>query len=143
MKRFEGIPVFRLNFSPFTKGAAVTLPCIGIFVGKEFEKDNQLLRHEFGHILQYRKWGFWLFWRRIALTSLKSARWSEKMKFNHQTTWTEWSANRLSYEYFNKPTDWNFNRFPINPTTKTDYSVPKFRTSHQNFQKDWADEDVV
>ena len=143
MKRFEGILVFRLNFSPFTQGAAVTLPCIGIFVGKGSENDKQLLRHEFGHILQYRKWGFWLYWRRIAYTSLKSARLSNKLKFSHQSTWTEWSANRLSYEYFNKPDDWNFDTFPIVPTADTAYSAPKFRTSNQTFLKDWADEDVV
>ena len=28
-------------------------------------------------------------------------------------TWTEWSANLLSYDYFGQPEDWDEIRFPL------------------------------
>ncbi|MGC3976902.1 MAG: hypothetical protein QM751_00840 [Paludibacteraceae bacterium] len=113
--KFEGIHIYTLPFANFRRGAAVTIPWIGIFVGKGFENDKDLLRHEFGHILQFRQWGFWTFWFRVTPTSLVSAKNSRKHAANHMHTWTEWSANNLSYNYFLCPKDWNFNLFPITP----------------------------
>ena len=60
--KFQGINIYRLNVGNFRHGAAVTIPGIGIFVGRGMEDDLDLLRHEFGHILQFRKWGFLFFW---------------------------------------------------------------------------------
>lgn len=137
--KFEGIYIFTVPFGDFKKGAAVTIPCIGIFVGKGFENDRDLLRHEFGHILQFRKWGFWMFWRRIASASLISARHSRKYAVNHMHTWTEWSANRLSYEYFKQPKDWNFKLFPITPLVENHVSKPKFTTDNEDFMQKWLD----
>ena len=137
--KFEGVRIFKLNFGNFRKGAAVTIPGFGIFVGKGMEYDLNLLRHEFGHILQFRKWGFWFFWRYIANTSLDSAHASRKEHRLHQHTWTEWSANWLSYHYFNCPDDWNFRRFPIHPALENTYSKPKFAQSNAEFIKNWVE----
>jgi hypothetical protein len=100
---FEGIKVYGLGFGYFKRGAAVTIPGVGIFVGKHDLTNQALLKHEFGHILQYNKWGFMFFWFRIAPVSLISA-WRSRFdsNFNHMNTWTERSANCLSYRYFKK-----------------------------------------
>ena len=137
--KFEGTRIFTLPFKNFKQGAAVTIPCVGIFVGKGFESDTDLLRHEFGHILQFRKWGSWMFWKRIAPTSLKSARKSRKYNINHMNTWTEWSANKLAYDYFGKPADWNFRAFPIEPLAENHLSIPKFTVDKENFIKNWME----
>jgi len=34
-------------------------------------------------------------------------------------TWTEWSANKLSFDYFNKPADRDFNSYPIQALPQT------------------------
>ena len=65
-RKFEGINLIRLNAGNFRRGAAVTLPGIGIISGNDGLKQPDLLRHEFGHMLQYRKWGFFFYWTRIA-----------------------------------------------------------------------------
>ncbi len=137
--KFEGVRIFRLNLGNFKHGAALTLPWIGIFVGKGREFDLNLLRHEFGHILQFRKWGFWFFWRHIAKTSLDSAHASNKEHRSHQNTWTEWSANFLAYQYFNEPEDWNFRRFPIAPCDESKFSKPKFAQNNDEFIRDWVE----
>lgn len=137
--KFEGVRVFRVNFGHFRQGAALTLPGIGIFVGKGREFDRNLLRHEFGHILQARKWGFWFFCRYIAKTSIQSAHASRKKAYNHQSTWTEWSANYLAYNYFDKPKDWNFRRFPIAPNEETKLSKPTFAQNNDEFIRDWVE----
>lgn len=137
--KFEEVRIFQLSFGSFKHGAAVTIPLAGIFIGKGMENDLNLLRHEFGHILQFRKWGFWFFWLYIAKASLDSAHASRKEHRWHQHTWTEWSANRLSYDYFNKPTDWNFKRFPTFPEHEDIYSKPKFAHNNEEFIKDWLE----
>lgn len=106
---FEGIKVYGLNFGYFRQGAAVTIPGVGFFVGRQDINNEALLRHEFGHILQYRKWGFCFFWFCIAPVSLLSA-WKCRlsMNFNHMDTWTERSANGLSYRYFKKAASTRF-----------------------------------
>ena len=63
MRRFENIRVFAVPIPPFSRcQCAVTLPGIGILVSPDVTEDVALLRHEFGHILQRRKFG-WLFFR--------------------------------------------------------------------------------
>ena len=137
--KFEGVRIFRLNFGNFKRGAAVTIPWIGIFVGKGMENDTDLLPHEFGHILQYRKWGFFFFWKQIATNSLRSAHNQRRKYMPHMHTWTEWSANWLSYQYFNKPAEWNFRKFPIAPVSESRVSKPTFSVSNKDFMDEWLE----
>lgn len=114
---FEGIRVFTWNIRKFNHGAACTIPEVGIIVGIKQVDNIDLLRHEFGHILQYRQKGFLFFWARITPVSLWSAfRASIDRNYIHMHTWTEWSANLLSYHYFNQPAEWDFKKYPIQST---------------------------
>jgi len=102
-QQFEGVRVYSVNFGFFRRGAAVTIPGIGIITSYKFAHDEDLLKHEFGHILQYRKWGFLFYWFRIAPVSLLSALKSRiNPKFNHMNIWTERSANYLAGRYFDR-----------------------------------------
>lgn len=126
-KRFENIRLIPFNAGVFKKGAAMTVPGLGIIAGNAGIENHDLLRHEFGHILQLRKWGFLFYWFRIAPNSVLSAHKANKIKtYNHMDCWTEWSANLLSYHYFNKPSDWDFTRFPIEPPAGNVASLPGF-----------------
>lgn len=112
--KFEGVTVFAVNTKSFNRGAAVTIPGVGIFVGRKCFQDKDLLRHEFGHVLQFRQKGFFYFWFKIAPASLRSAFLSSrKQNHIHMRTWTEYTANQLSYVYFNRPSDWDFSNFPL------------------------------
>ncbi len=114
-EKFEGVSIFVIDIQKFNQGAAMTIPSIGILVGKHQSKDIDLLRHEFGHILQFRQKGFFYFWFKIVPASLRSAFFGSKRENHiHMHTWTGYTANRLSYQYFNEPTDWNFSDFPLN-----------------------------
>jgi len=114
VRTFEGIKIFALNTRGFNRGSAITIPGIGIFLGVEQINNTGLLRHEFGHILQYRQKGVLFFWIRISPVSLLSAiKTSINKKHIHMHTWTEWSANLLSYDYFGQPEDWDEIRFPL------------------------------
>ena len=116
MRKFEGIRLYTLNIRKFNQGAACTIPGVGIFLGNEQVDNTGLLRHEFGHILQSRQNGTLFFWFRIAPASLWSAfRTSIIKKHNHMHSLSEWSANRLSYDYFRRPADWDFKSYPIQP----------------------------
>ncbi len=121
--KFEGYQVFASTIGRLKKGAAFVFPGIGIFVNPDDVNNNDLLRHEYGHILQAKKWGLWFFYSRIVPVSLWSASKHGKNKFRHPDTWTEWSANQLSYSYFNKPTDWNFEKYPIRPEVSREGSM--------------------
>ena len=111
---FEQVRVYGTNLYPFSHGAAITIPPIGIVTGKKFISHNNLLCHEFGHILQYRKYGCFYYWFCISTASLWSAlKTSFSKKHCHMHTWTELSANQLSFQYFKYPDDWDFKRFPI------------------------------
>ncbi|MFV0390467.1 MAG: hypothetical protein ACK5KP_01055 [Paludibacteraceae bacterium] len=138
MNTFEGVRVFKLPFDRFKNGAAVTIPGLGIFVGKGHENDLDLIRHEFGHILQFRKWGFRLFWKHIAADSLKSAK-NALTNRQHMQTWTEWSANRLAYDYFQQPEDWDMLNFPIKPSADNLGVKPKFARNNEAFEEKWLD----
>lgn len=137
--RFEGVPVYRLNFGAFRKGAAMTIPGIGIFVGKENSDNRTLLRHEFGHILQYRKWGFRTYWRHVATVSLRSARAANRGSGTHKDSWAEWSANRLAYAYFGEPADWDLGQYPIIPSGKSREQYPRFAQNVSDFSQNWLE----
>jgi len=116
IRHIEGIRVFTLDLHNFNQGAACTIPGIGIFIGSMQAGNIDLLRHEFGHILQRRQKGFLYYWIKIVPASLWSAfRASTVTKHIHMHTWTEWTANSLSYDYFNQPATWDFNTYPIHP----------------------------
>jgi len=124
--RFEGVRLICLNAGDFRKGAAVALPGIGIITGKSNLQNENLLRHEFGHFLQYRNIGFLFYWGRIAPVSLRSALKARKKRdYNHMSCWTEWSANLLSYNYFNKPADWDADRYPLKPPLAEGSDLPE------------------
>lgn len=115
MKYFEGVRVFAVPFFPFAhRRCAVTLPGIGIFCDPVLVDCIHLLRHEFGHVLQRRYFGWWFYWFRVAPVSFWSAVKSQLKgrNFIHADTWTEWSANRLSYAYFHHPADWKNWQYP-------------------------------
>ncbi|OAQ38162.1 hypothetical protein A5893_15295 [Pedobacter psychrophilus] len=113
---FENIRIFESKF--IKNGHGITLPNFGIFLSPEtfsLQKDLWLVKHEFGHILQYRELGFIKFYLKIGIPSLISAiKQNLKKDYYHQKHNVEIDANRRSYLYFDKPKDWPFNRFPIN-----------------------------
>ena len=113
---FSGVSCFTSTIGELKNRAAVALPGIGIFVHPKDARNVALLRHEFGHILQAKKWGKIFFYRHIARESINSVKRSNKdSSFNHQHTWTEWTANRLSYYFFKRPNDWDMKSYPIYP----------------------------
>jgi hypothetical protein len=111
---FEGTPYFTSTAGELKNRAAVALPGIGIFIHPDDVRNISLLRHEFGHMLQAKIWGKLFFYTKIAWASLNSAyHANQNASFLHQHTWTEWTANLLSYEYFKRPLDWDFEKYPI------------------------------
>ncbi|TKC09096.1 RHS repeat domain-containing protein [Pedobacter frigoris] len=116
----EEVPVFAVSF--LKNGEGATLPGIGIFVGFEDAKDLQLLRHEYGHMLQAKKVGYLKWYYNWAPASVKSAK---KNGAGHKTYWTEADANRRSYEYFKSPKEWNKNRFPLETKVANPVISPK------------------
>jgi|SRR5688572_4099745 len=111
-----GVSCFASTLGELKNRAAIALPGIGIFVHPGDINNVSLLRHEFGHILQARKWGKLFFYRYIAIESIVSARKSNQdATFIHQQTWTEWTANRLAYYFFKRPEDWDMKSYPTYP----------------------------
>lgn len=80
---------------------AVTLPKRGIVAAftSGVLKGKRMMQHEYGHILQYRKFGAYIYWHAIASESFASATLSPS---THGKFWTETWANYLSKEYFGK-----------------------------------------
>ncbi|MFH1119454.1 MAG: hypothetical protein V1775_06490 [Bacteroidota bacterium] len=125
--KFEGIRLISINAGYFNRGAAVTIPGLGIITGSKSRQCRALISHEFGHILQYRRWGFIFYWTRIAPASLLSARKANKTNtYNHMDCWTEWSANLLSYRYFGKPENWDLQKYPVSPPGKDTSGLPEY-----------------
>jgi hypothetical protein len=114
--KFENTKVYCSTLGPLSKRAAIALPFIGIFIHPKDKNNLDLLRHEFGHILQRKQYGFIFFYFKIAIVSIKSAKKANQNKnYNHMHCWTEWTANQLAYDYFKQPADWNFREYPILP----------------------------
>ncbi|MBB5646546.1 hypothetical protein [Pedobacter cryoconitis] len=112
---FEGVPVYKME--GMAKGAGLTLPGIGIFVSSKSAKDVNLLRHEFGHVLQSNRTGKTSFYLFNAIPSLASATWSNiSSTYDHHTFYTEKDANDESYQYFGAPRNWDRRRFPLKPS---------------------------
>jgi hypothetical protein len=105
---FEDTRIFTSEVSNLKDGAAFTLPGIGIFVNPKDIGNLDLLRHEYGHILEYNRYG-----AADYLVIIISSMYSANYAYPHQKTWTESQANTLSYYYFNQPSNWNMNIYPI------------------------------
>ena len=121
---FENVAIYELDLWK-NNSRAVALPGFGIILGKgQFKTAKSTLRHEYGHILQAKKWGKLFFYFFVATISVRSA---ISKKYYHQDTWTEWTANILSYEYLNKPKDWNFIFFPLKFKNYSPWNLPKIR----------------
>ncbi|MBL3656701.1 DUF6443 domain-containing protein [Fulvivirga sediminis] len=113
---FEGVRVNTSEIGSLKNRAAFTVPGAGIFVNPKDEYNVQLLKHEFGHILQYRKFGA-TFYTKMAMTSLESANSANHGIGDHQSNWTEWTANFLSYQYFGDTSaTWDTVNYPIAPS---------------------------
>lgn len=111
-----------------SKGEAVTLPGVGIILNPADLTNIDLLRHEFGHTIQAKDMGSFLYFIQIGFPSLYSAtRESFDSDWSHRNYSTETDANDRSYYYFNQPKNWNryfplkpsYNQNPIHP-----YTVP-------------------
>ena len=100
---FEDISVFEAKWIG-EKGA--TIPDYGIIVGKGTltsgsDVGKELLQHEYGHVLQYKKIGAKAFYSVITPESTASASYScINPLYNHDSFWTETWANYLSRHYF-------------------------------------------
>lgn len=113
---FFGVPIIDSSIGDLKYGAAVTTPGAIRFDFSIWLRQNKkdpnairdLLRHEYGHILQYNRYGK-AFFLVVAPVSAYSARYAS----DHMTTWTEAEANTLSYIFFQCPSDWNFTDYPI------------------------------
>jgi len=102
----EGVSVF---ICQWMKGHGCALPPFGILVGPDHNQD--LIRHEFGHILQYKSRGFFRFYFQVGIPSLLNLfllgleKWiSGKNQIIplHSELTVEKEANALSFSYFNK-----------------------------------------
>lgn len=111
----ENTAVYESNL--FRKGHGITIPQIGIITysgAYSRQSDLPLIKHEYGHILQNKKYGSFIFYLKIGFPSLFSAIKSSIFKnYHHKYHKVEIEANLLSYQYFNHPSDWNFKDFPI------------------------------
>ncbi|MBN1184619.1 MAG: RHS repeat-associated core domain-containing protein [Bacteroidales bacterium] len=138
---FEGVRVRELNFGNFKYGAAMTVPGVGIFVGPGGINDVDLLKHEFGHILQARKWGAGVFYGDVAPASLRYAKYANSDPYysnlDYMSNWTEWSANYLSYKYFKG--NFNTTAYPISPVNSGAhiFHFPHFVNTPSEFYFDW------
>lgn len=121
MVRFENIKIIKFRIPFCHQKLTFCLPGIGIFIHPEDVENKQLLAHEFGHILQARKWGYWNFYFRIAPISLLSSMKHGKNNFNHFNTWTEWSANLLAKKYLPE-VEWDQKKYFTHPLTKNAFS---------------------
>lgn len=109
LDRYYGIQLYTWRF--LDEGDGLTLPGIGIFVNPKDINDKDLLRHEFGHILQAEEAGYWKFYTIYGPASINSAANIGVNGHSHRTNWTEADANRLAFNFF-RGLVWNRRRFP-------------------------------
>jgi hypothetical protein len=135
---FHGVRVFVI---PSLDGSAFTVPGTGIYIGKKDEYTLDLLRHEFGHVLQHNKWGKNIY-TLVALASIISYnKWqNNSSNFNHNDTWTEWTANYLAYQYFNEPVGWNKKFYPLWPQNIRPGVWPPFADAPSDLFDNWLND---
>ena len=94
---------------------AATVPEIAVFIDKAWYnrlsaiEQEKLKQHEYGHYLQWQKYGTEIFWGIIAPSSLISTQISD----NHQNSLVEKGANTLSKEYFGSKSLLGGDDYPI------------------------------
>jgi hypothetical protein len=103
-------------------GGAVTLPPF-VFTAPGSGNNQDLMRHEYGHILQYGGLsilsgspvtGYGMYLLSIGVPSIFSADKSNNDPSHfHQGTYTEKSANQLSYWFEGMPANWNDTKYPV------------------------------
>ena len=112
---FENVAIYESPF--FKKGHGLTLPQLGIITYPGAFSNKlaiPLIRHEFGHILQNRKYGALKFYLKVGLPSLYSAMKASWIKsYHHQRHPVELEANFLAFHYFKQPVDWDYKNFPL------------------------------
>lgn len=120
--KYEGVSIYetpRLGYGYNSGGLA--LPGFGIIIGDgtySKAKDEDIVKHEFGHILQARMIGYICFYLFVGIPSLLSAG-TGGWKKGHQVYWTEGWANYLSMQRFGASC-WPHHRFPPRPiSTRT------------------------
>ena len=114
-----------IETSLVARGAAVALPPF-IFVSEGKVGDHDLLRHEYGHLLQFLlfcilffsfTFGYIFYLVAIGLPSVASAYYASKYPaYIHQSLYTEKFANQLSYWVFckiGKGKAWNYIQYPV------------------------------
>jgi hypothetical protein len=119
---FMGVKIVDSTIGDLDEGAGVTLPGLGIHISEDYwrnakdrpnataaERRRNLIRHEYGHILQHRKFGD-IYYAHMATRSFASA-WLQSE--DHETSFTEIEANTLSYFELGFPLDWNMTVYPI------------------------------
>ena len=101
--KFEDASVFEAKW---LDESGATIPDLGIIVGKGTYTSGskigkELLQHEYGHVLQYKKVGAKAYYSVIAPESAASASYSNiNPLYAHDSFWTETWANYLSRKYF-------------------------------------------
>ncbi len=112
--KFEGVSVYESpSMGSGHNSAGIALPGYGIIVAPgAFSKQQDMLivYHEFGHFLQARQTGFFIFYICIGLPSLISA-WLNWHGKGHSNYWTEVWCNHLVKKHFSS-TDLPASRFP-------------------------------
>jgi len=102
--KFEDVSVYEsARMGVGSNSAGIALPGRGIVVGKGAFSQNlalDLVRHEYGHILQAKMFGKLAFYSTIAPESVISAALNRKFGHSHNSYWTETHANYLSSKYF-------------------------------------------
>ncbi len=115
--KFHGTAVYESSFLGYGyNSAGLCLPGIGIFIGKDtYSLDLDVIRHEYGHILQAQMIGYIPFYLLVGIPSLLSA-WTHGYGKGHQQYWTEGWCNSLAKEYFSEA-PWPDVRFPVRALT--------------------------
>lgn len=102
----EGISVYKGNWM---KGHGCALPPLGILVGPDANQD--LIQHEMGHFLQYRKIGFFRFYFLVGIPSLINLNLLKLEKYfwgrhrfirPHDQLKIEKEATEMAKQYFNQ-----------------------------------------
>jgi|GEM_PF-899902 len=100
----EGISVY---MGDWMIGHGMALPPLGILIGPDY--NQELIRHEFGHILQYQKKGFLGFYFSVGIPSFvnmillgieKGITGTNKIIPRHSEIRAEKEANEMVREYF-------------------------------------------
>lgn len=96
---YNGTPLYTASYLQY---GSFTLPGSTrangrIYLQNGFQNDQDLIRHEFGHILQGEDFGLTCFYTQVVPASIQSANKDGQNGYRHQCFETETDANRRSY----------------------------------------------